>query len=660
MMINGKVSAKKIICKCNANSGKCKWKNEKNKKISTASFQKWKCAAVTSTLAMTSNTTLTASPITDVPNTSASVTSEPDTTACTTITTTQSTTKSSALTTVSGVLSPILSDYDFVETSFGYIFYKSFNPASRSEARQTCENDNTTLPIPRSAEENNIYIQLASYEINWLGMSDSQEEGVWKADDETDIIWFNWRQGEPNNAFGGEHGVMMDKNGKWNDLREHEERKFICIFKIPVDYTYERTTFGDVFYKHYGSMSRTEGAQLCASENSFLPIPRSAAENAFYANWGGYRWLGVSDEESEGYWMGDDGFPIEWFKWNKGEPNNDNGVEHGVETYNHGYWNDKEETFQRKVTCVIKVPYIKETTPAPTDIPVPGFEPLSHYIPDLISCDNNQNKAKIVGGHDAVPNSWPWIIQLAFQSEEQIAAGLEVGGIFSSRCSGTILNKNWILTAAHCCQSRDPNSPRVKVTMYFGNGKFNLIIDNFETNVFVHDGFEKEPGHNNDICLMKIQESDLFAVGQDKGCGIGCINAACLPTEPAVHGDACWVAGWGRLSHGGEYPSVMQETGLNIFSREYCLANTNYDVVKPEEFCAGQPDRDGDNLVEGGLDVCSGDSGGPVICEVEGKAVVNGIVHGGVGCGWEGYGKKYVEVFDHDDWIRSTIRENTP
>ena len=449
-------------------------------------------------------------------------------------------------------------------------------------------------------------------------------------------------------------------------LQEEVENAKKCekIINIPAGYTHQRTSFGDIFYKHYGSMSRTEGAELCASENATLPIPQSAEENAFYAIWGGYRWLGISDSEHEGVWMGDDGFAIEWFNWNRGEPNNDKGVEHGVEIKD-GYWNDKGETFQREVTCVIK--NIEETTNqltthAPTDATVPGFEPLSHYIPELISC-GNQNIARIVGGHNAVPNSWPWIVSLAFQSEGQIAASLEVGGMFYTQCSGTILNKNWILTAAHCCQSRDPNSPRIKVTMYFGNEweKFHLVIDNFETNVFVHDGFEKEPGHNNDICLMKIQELDLFAVGEDKGCGSGCINAACLPSEPALHGDACWVAGWGKLSQGGQGASTLQETGLNIFSRDYCLANTNYHDVYPEEFCAGQPDRDGDNLVDGGIDACSGDSGGPVICEVDGKAVVNGIVHGGAGeCGLEGYGTKYVEVFDHDDWIRSTIRENTP
>ena len=43
-MINGKKGAtkKKLLCKCGA-SGKCKWKNEKNKKINKLTYQKWKC-----------------------------------------------------------------------------------------------------------------------------------------------------------------------------------------------------------------------------------------------------------------------------------------------------------------------------------------------------------------------------------------------------------------------------------------------------------------------------------------------------------------------------------------------------------------------------------------------------------------------------------------
>lgn len=45
-LINGKKGAikKKMMCKCGA-SGKCKWKNEKNKKINKVIYQKWKCVA---------------------------------------------------------------------------------------------------------------------------------------------------------------------------------------------------------------------------------------------------------------------------------------------------------------------------------------------------------------------------------------------------------------------------------------------------------------------------------------------------------------------------------------------------------------------------------------------------------------------------------------
>merc|ERR1712176_1243381 len=43
--VNGKegVDKKKLFCKCNKKSGKCKWKNEANKKVSKAKYQKWKC-----------------------------------------------------------------------------------------------------------------------------------------------------------------------------------------------------------------------------------------------------------------------------------------------------------------------------------------------------------------------------------------------------------------------------------------------------------------------------------------------------------------------------------------------------------------------------------------------------------------------------------------
>ena len=46
---------------------------------------------------------------------------------------------------------------------------------------------------------------------------------------------------------------------------------------------------------------------------------------------------------------------------------------------------------------------------------------------------------KIVGGTDAQPGSWPWQVLLDFKAQ--------VGPVW---CGGSILNRFWIVTAAHC------------------------------------------------------------------------------------------------------------------------------------------------------------------------------------------------------------------
>ena len=119
--------------------------------------------------------------------------------------------------------------------------------------------------------------------------------------------------------------------------------------------------------------------------------------------------------------------------------------------------------------------------------------------------------------------------------------------------------------------------------------------------------------------------------------------------------EACWTAGWGELSYGGRTPDELHSVGLNIFSKYYCY---RYSFPMPffeDDICAGSPDKDGNGLVDAGRDTCHGDSGGPLICNVEGRATMVGLTSRGVGCAFEGYPGLYTSILENSDLLNSML-----
>ena len=71
--------------------------------------------------------------------------------------------------------------------------------------------------------------------------------------------------------------------------------------------------------------------------------------------------------------------------------------------------------------------------------------------------------------------------------------------------------------------------------------------------------------------------------------------------------------------------------------------------------CAGIPDLDDNGLTDGGKDHCTGDAGSSLVCNVDGKVTLTGIVSWGIGCAREGLPGVLGDVYNYRDWIDSTI-----
>ncbi|KAF8792380.1 Plasminogen like protein [Argiope bruennichi] len=75
----------------------------------------------------------------------------------------------------------------------------------------------------------------------------------------------------------------------------------------------------------------------------------------------------------------------------------------------------------------------------------------------------------MVGGEEAVPNSWPWQVSLQ-------TATVEPNGHF---CGGTLINTLWVLTATHCVVGK-ANPGDIKIVLGSTGNSQKLHTNKFE------------------------------------------------------------------------------------------------------------------------------------------------------------------------------------
>ncbi|KAF4071076.1 hypothetical protein AMELA_G00280820 [Ameiurus melas] len=232
---------------------------------------------------------------------------------------------------------------------------------------------------------------------------------------------------------------------------------------------------------------------------------------------------------------------------------------------------------------------------------------------------------RIVGGCVSKPYSWPWQISLRTSTDIHF-------------CGGTLIDAQWVLTAAHCLE-RSPRPSAYKVYLGIHTERANEP----SKQVRKVEKIVKDPA-GRDIALLKLETP---AIINDK------VSTVCLPEKDYIvpSGTECYVTGWGETQDtGGE--GILKETGFPVIENKVCNRPAYLNNrVKDHEMCAGN--------IEGGTDSCQGDSGGPLVCFGQNTFILQGVTSWGLGCANAMKPGVYARVSKFTDWIEKNTKSNS-
>ncbi|KAK3755006.1 hypothetical protein QZH41_001976 [Actinostola sp. cb2023] len=232
-----------------------------------------------------------------------------------------------------------------------------------------------------------------------------------------------------------------------------------------------------------------------------------------------------------------------------------------------------------------------QTPPPPTQPPVPGQCGVSSV-------------SRVIAGVDAKPGAWPWQI------------GLHRNGRFI--CGGSLIKKDWIVTAAHCVTQSNPALYTIRLGDHNRNVNEGTEQDIKAIRVISHPNYNN-PRLSNDIALIQLQRPATLN---------NRVGLACLPDQDYVlpAGSNCYITGWGKIKHPGSSHHILQQAHMPSVSLADCKKkNGNIGIpITDAMVCGAKPGTQ--------ISGCHGDSGGPYVCKNSvGRWVLQGDVSWGSG-----------------------------
>ena len=318
---------------------------------------------------------------------------------------------------------------------------------------------------------------------------------------------------------------------------------------------------------------------------------------------------------------------------------------------------------------------------------------------------------RIIGGVKVLAGEAPWMVQIFYKdnlSAKVVAADAKLEAGHSSRsqlykdrpnwdrnhfCGAVLIARNWALTALHCIQDVEDQTPpeyyervfrrdmRLRLGTTSIRGNSGTVCKPLQVVMATPAATDTVPiASHGDIALIRFDQSACLprakrgSVAPIRIGGLSDNDVLLANYRPGAIGFT--VFGWGMVKprEAGAI-SVVTMASPNDVSRRFLDPNSP-DLLKagPLDFVDHQPCADAYKSWPGEVtpasvcaDVgagkkgqCNGDSGGPLVFyndTPDGGTVplLIGLVHGGLGCGLPATPGIFEYVPGHLDWIEQTI-----
>ncbi|TMW46905.1 hypothetical protein DOY81_008013 [Sarcophaga bullata] len=231
------------------------------------------------------------------------------------------------------------------------------------------------------------------------------------------------------------------------------------------------------------------------------------------------------------------------------------------------------------------------------------------------------SEGRITNGQNANVGQFPYQVALDIVTSD--------GSTFI--CGGSIINKEYVMTAAHCLESAE------SVSIYFGTtsiASIELEVTVDKDNFIIHEEYDTETSLN-DIALIKVPAITYTDNMQPVDL------PASASSYPSYIGEVGIASGWGHTSDETGPTADLQWAPMLIINNSECAEVFGPDFPSSQLCVSGA----------GGVSTCNGDSGGPFV--LKGTNTQIGVTSFGTVECTIGTPQSFTRVTSYLPWISS-------